>query len=130
MGISERIALIREKSGITQKKFGKLVDISAQSVSKLEKGENNPSSQTVTLICQKFNVNRTWLETGEGEMYQQPPSQEMIDLAEFARERGATDLELRILRAYFSLPKETRQAVMDFLSGTFERDGKPKPSGE
>lgn len=28
-----------------------------------------PSNQVITLICREFNVNETWLRTGEGDMF-------------------------------------------------------------
>ena len=40
--------------------------IGKSSVSKIELGENNPSDQTIMLICSIFNVNEVWLRTGEG----------------------------------------------------------------
>lgn len=69
MDINERIALVREESKLSMEKFGNKIGISRVGVSLIEKGTNRPSRQTIDLICREFNVNKEWLETGEGEMY-------------------------------------------------------------
>lgn len=64
----DRIKAVRISAGLSQEKFGAKVKISGASVSLLESGRNNASEQTRSLICKEFNVNETWLRTGEGEM--------------------------------------------------------------
>ena len=56
--INKRVALIRAELGLSMEKFGEKLGISKQSVYKIEKGENNPSDQTLKLICNEFNVDR------------------------------------------------------------------------
>lgn len=65
--MNSRIKEIRIKNGLSQEEFGKRLRITRSSVCKLESGENNPSQQTVILLCQEFNVNEHWLRTGEGD---------------------------------------------------------------
>lgn len=70
MQIGERIKFLRkEKLNLTQPDFGKKVEISSAAICKIESGDRNPSDQTIKLICQEFNVNRFWLETGKGEIF-------------------------------------------------------------
>ena len=69
MTIGERIKQIRKENHLTQVDFAAKLKIGGTSVSKLEKGENNPSDQTITLICREFGVSEEWLRAGEGEMY-------------------------------------------------------------
>lgn len=64
--IKERIKLIRKNSGLSQEAFGKRLSITKASVSRIESGINNPSEQTIKLICQEFNINEDWLRTGAG----------------------------------------------------------------
>lgn len=65
--MNTRIKAIRKDYGFSLRAFGDRIGISGQSVLRLESGENHPSEQTLRAICSEFNVNRTWLETGEGE---------------------------------------------------------------
>lgn len=59
---------MRQHFGLSQFDFGNKIGVTTSSISKLEKGTNNPSDQTCKLICQEFNVSPQWLRTGEGPM--------------------------------------------------------------
>lgn len=45
-------------------KFGDRIGITRSSVCKLENGENNPSEQTIRLICKEFKIRYQWLTEG------------------------------------------------------------------
>lgn len=64
--MNERIKLIRKTLGMSQQNFGDRICITKSSVSCLESGKNNPSDQTIKLICQQFNINEDWLRNGTG----------------------------------------------------------------
>lgn len=66
--MNNRIALVRFNSGLTQEKFAAKLGLSQNFVWMLEKGTRIPSERTISDICREFNVNETWLRTGEGEM--------------------------------------------------------------
>jgi len=66
--LKSRIAAIRAYVKMSQEAFGKRIGISGASISKIESGENNPSEQTIKLICREFNVSYAWLKSGEGPM--------------------------------------------------------------
>ena len=67
--MKDRIREVREYFGLSMEKFGSRIGIGKASISLLESGKNNPSVQTITLICREFGVNEQWLRTGEGEMF-------------------------------------------------------------
>lgn len=67
--MNDRIKKIRKLSGLSMEQFGKKIGITKASVSRIESGENNPSEQTVILICKEFNINEQWLRSGTGEMH-------------------------------------------------------------
>lgn len=71
ININERIKQIRKAQNLSMKAFGEKIGISSPSVARIESGENNPSEQTIRAICSEFNVNREWLETGEGQPYKE-----------------------------------------------------------
>lgn len=61
--------------------FAEKVGVTSGSISLLESGRNNASERTIRAICSEFNVNRVWLETGEGEMYvSRPLLPELVDV--------------------------------------------------
>lgn len=67
--MNERIKTIRKQANLSQEDFGNRISISKAAVSRLESATNNPSEQTIQLICREFNVNEEWLRTGNGEMF-------------------------------------------------------------
>lgn len=66
--MKERIKMIRKDAGLTQEAFGALVGSTRGMITTYESG-TIPTLATRMLICEKFHVNQTWLETGEGEPY-------------------------------------------------------------
>ena len=54
---------------LTQQEFSGRLGITRNTVATYETGKSNPSDAAVILICREFNVNETWLRTGEGEMF-------------------------------------------------------------
>lgn len=67
--MNSRIKKIRKEAHLSQEEFGARLHITRSSVCLLESGRNNPSDQTLALILSEFHINRHWLETGEGDMY-------------------------------------------------------------
>jgi len=65
--LNNRIKEVRKKIGLSQEEFGKRLMVTKTSISKIEAGINNPSDQTIKLICSEFNVNEDWLRTGIGD---------------------------------------------------------------
>ena len=82
--MNERLKRLRKTLGLSQEEMGKKIGVGKTSISKLESGENNPSERTVLLICTTFNVNETWLRTGEGDMFE--PLSRSETIAQFAGE--------------------------------------------
>ena len=66
--MNERIQRIVDFNGLSKTAFGRKINLSQSMVSKLCSGAATPSDRTIADICRVFNVNETWLLTGEGEM--------------------------------------------------------------
>lgn len=66
--INSRIAKCIAESGLTKTAFAERINVSQQYISKLAR-EGTPSDRTIADIVREFNVNETWLRTGEGEMF-------------------------------------------------------------
>lgn len=80
--IGERIRYIRkELNKLTLEAFGQRIGISNAAVSALESGKNNPSEQTIRMICSEFRCNEVWLRTGVGEPMQ--PMSRAEEIASF-----------------------------------------------
>lgn len=111
MNINSRIRLLRKEKGWTQKSLAALLGITQSGVSFMEQDGSTVSDQTIKTLCLACpGLSETWLRTGEGEMYSQA---ELFSLDRFLQERGASDLELSIVKAYFELDPAIRRAVLD-----------------
>lgn len=104
--MNERMKQIRKNAGLSMRAYAECIGVTASSVAKLETGENNPSEQTIRAICQEFNVNRRWLETGEGDPY--VPAQPSDALAEQVAEimKGESPMAQAIVVSMLRMPRE------------------------
>ena len=113
--LNERIKKIRKDKNLTQARFAESIGITFSSVSSLESGRNNPSEQTIRAICSEFNVNRYWLETGEGDPYQyKETKQDLVDQIRVVM-KGESDVAVAIVCAVASMPTEYLEAFYDRL---------------
>lgn len=65
----ERITSLIRATGLTKTAFAARLNVGQPFVSKLASGASEPSDRTIADIVREFNVNETWLRTGEGEMF-------------------------------------------------------------
>lgn len=66
----KQIKICRKKNNYTQKKFAKLLGKGLSTIQDWESGNSRPPATTIEQICNIFGVNKAWLLTDEGEMYQ------------------------------------------------------------
>ena len=120
MSIHERIRYLRKDVlGMNQTEFAERLGLKQGSFSSIESGSSTVTDRTIKAICMVFNVREEWLRTGEGEMYS---SAELFSLDRFVAERGATELELAIVKAYFELDPAIRQAVLEHFKARLTAD--------
>lgn len=117
--LSERIRQLRESLGLSQTAFGSRLGVSRDVVNNLERGRVEIKEHIVKLICSEYHVSEDWLRTGSGPIYNE---REAFSLDQFAREHGATQLELEIIKVYFELDPALRRAVLDHFRAHFAAD--------
>ena len=66
--IGDRIKEVRKIKGLTQQRFADELGLKRNTVGGYEIGTVTPSDRTIADISQKFDINESWLRTGEGEM--------------------------------------------------------------
>lgn len=120
--IGERVHQVRMQADnggkMTLVNFASLISISNQAVSAIETGRTNPSKATVDLICREFNIDRHWLETGEGEM-KKPPLDEVAEILSEVMDEGEDDpfyqWMLSLLKAYQKLDDRSRAVIQRLI---------------
>ena len=76
--MKDRIRLIRNQQNMTQTEFGAQLGASRAMITAYELGKVIPDKPMRMLICQRFNVSETWLETGEGKPYKEGLIPELV----------------------------------------------------
>jgi transcriptional regulator with XRE-family HTH domain len=66
--LNERIKKARKALHMQQKAMAASLGISQGHWSDIEAGRKNPSDTLIIALCNRYAINRQWLETGEGEM--------------------------------------------------------------
>ncbi|MEY8428818.1 helix-turn-helix transcriptional regulator [Lachnospiraceae bacterium 46-15] len=73
--MSDRIKAIREALKLSQREFGEKLGVSRDVISNIEYGRVQPKELLLRHICQLYRVNYCWLETGDGEMFEDSPEE-------------------------------------------------------
>ena len=113
MSINQRIKELRKSLGLNQRDFGARIGLKGGAISKIEQDGNTVVDQNKRIICDKFHISMCWLETGEGEMYTPDAPADIFD--SMREELNLSMVEENILRKYFELEPDSRQAVTDFI---------------
>lgn len=114
-----RLKEIRKYLDLTQIEFAKLLGISNGHVSDMEKERKNITEPMIQLLSLKFDVNENWLRTGKGEMFNK---NNLISLDDFLKKQNATELEIRIMKLYFSLDIKTRKNIIDVFKNAINSE--------
>lgn len=67
--IGDNIRALRELKNMSRREFGEALYVSQDVINNLERNRVSPTELMIKCICDTFHVNRAWLETGEGEMF-------------------------------------------------------------
>ena len=114
--INDRVKQVRKKQGLTQKDFGKYIGMKSNSISDIENGKNSVTDSVFRLICSVYNVNESWLRTGEGgdeNMFLKPQTNDLASKA--TQLLGKKDPVFEAFVATYSqLTPSNRKVLLDF----------------
>lgn len=79
--MKDRIIAVRKYLKMSQTDFGHGLGVSRDVISNIEQGRVDAKPLLIEQICKMYNVNKQWLLTGEGEMFNALTKNEQ--LAEF-----------------------------------------------
>lgn len=69
MSIKERLRMVIEAQNVSIKAFAESVDTPLRTVHNYLSGEREPSSEFLSRVAGKFNINVNWLLLDKGEMH-------------------------------------------------------------
>lgn len=113
MEMHDRIKELRKKHlRMSQAAFGEKLGVNRDVINNIENNRLAKPEQKLSLIklmCKEFSVNEDWLLNGTDPMFVEPDT---FSLDQYAREHGASELELAIAKAYFDLPQDVRSQML------------------
>lgn len=110
--MKNRIKQIRKDNILSMEEFAKRIGITRSSVSRIESGENNPSEQTIILICKEFGINKEWLLTGKGK----PTKDIDIDFGDMCADIGVSDPKAKeAIEKYYELSDNDKKLWWQFM---------------
>ena len=130
--MNQRIKQLRRNLDLTQQDFAERIGLKQNSIALIESGKRNISNQAVLSICREFNVNETWLRTGEGEMFNALSRDEQIAYRLGAMLAGQGDtIQKRLIAALSDLDESEWAAVEAFAWKLVKqsRDAPPNKEG-
>ena len=117
--ISERFKQLRDELGKSQTEFGAGIGVSRSVINNIERGVTEPSDVFLNHLCVVYNVNRAWLETGEGEMFEPTTDQdETAKLIESISDSPA----MRSLLATWAQLSDENKAVFERFAADYVED--------
>lgn len=108
----ERVKEIRRSLKLTLEKFGERLGVGKTAISKIEKGENNLSSQMMKAICNEYRVNYAYLESGVGEIFSDVP-QTVVD--ELCTQYDLDELDRIMIQEYLKLDESSRNVLKAYI---------------
>ena len=114
-----RIFELRNRLNLTQTEFGEKIGLTRNAIAAYERGNANPTGTAIMAIVTVFHVNRAWLETGEGDMFDQSYEQ-----AETARmiESISDSPAMRSLLATWAQLSDENKAVFERFAADYVQD--------
>lgn len=111
--MEKRLSHLRKELNITQEHMGNRLGITRAAISRLESGHRNLTESMIKLICSELNVNEDWLRTGEGEMFNEIPTDELDKLAEKYK---LNPLAKKIVESFVTLEEHEMDAVLKLVA--------------
>lgn len=73
-----RMRQAREKLNLSQAAFGDGAGVGLGVIKNIDYNRTEPNSLYFDLLCKAYNIDRQWIETGEGEMFHESTQDERI----------------------------------------------------
>ena len=116
-----RIKALRNALGLNQTDFGAAVGVKQTTVAGYENGTRTPIDAVVSAICREFNVNETWLRTGDGPMFK--PKSRNEELFEFLNTAVEEDgIKARLLTVMARLSEDQWELLADMARKLAEEE--------
>ena len=124
-----RIKELRKSLKLSQTDFGKHLGVSRDVINNIENKRVAPTEPIIKLLISEYNVNRAWLETGEGNMFN-----DLSRDAEIAEYIGSVladeedSFQKRLISALSKMTVEEWEALEELVTRLAENEENKKES--
>ena len=119
--MKERLTELRAYLGLTGEKFGEKIGLKKVVISQMETGKSCITDRTVSLICREFNVNETWLRTGDGDMFEPISEKELREKLLNEHSNPSQDpARAAFIKAIVDLTDSELDTVLKFMENTLK----------
>lgn len=113
--MKERLKTLRKHLKLTQKEFAQSIGLKSPStIGNIELGLIQLSDRNISAICDKFDVDETWLRTGKGEMFVNLSSEDEFDILVGNLYAENDSFKKNIIRAMLKLNDDDWEVVRKF----------------
>ena len=112
--IGDNIRALRELKNMSRREFGEALYVSQDVINNLERNRVSPTELMIKCICDTFHVNREWLETGEGEMFE--PTTQQDETAKLIESVSDSPAMRSLLATWAQLSDENKAVFKRFAA--------------
>ena len=117
--LSDRVREARNALGLSMAEFGARFGVSIDVIKNIEYARSNPSDLLLKHMCDMHHINRKWLETGDGKMFEPTTVQaETAKLIESVSDSPA----MRSLLATWAQLSDENKAVFERFAADYVQD--------
>lgn len=102
---AEKIKILRKHYHLTQPKFGEKLGVTSDIIGNIEQGRTKIKPLMAKLICDVYNVEPVWINTGKENMIAN------YNFAKLKKEYKLTEKEINILKTLIELPNNKREVI-------------------
>ncbi|HBE8855031.1 TPA: helix-turn-helix transcriptional regulator [Clostridioides difficile] len=110
--INDRVKEVRKIHKLTQKEFAERIGLSQNHLSYIERGKRNVFQNIINAIFLEFGIDRDWLITGEGYMY---------DNTNHSVDSEQSNEINEIVDMLFTLNEQDREFLVMMINNLYER---------
>lgn len=123
--MNARIKAVRKELGLSQDEFGRRLGLTRGAITNIEYNKTEPKPLFISLLCKEFNVNETWLRTGEGDMFKLDADENaLMEWAGSVLGGEDDDFRRRFLKMLSRLNREQWAAIEDMANMLAESETK------
>jgi len=113
----DRLRILRKEylNNISQTVFGNRIGVSRDVIKNMELNLVEIKEHFIKLICKEWNVNEEWFRSGEGEVFEDIPSEDEYIRAAMEISRENDEVAMQMVIEYWKLDEYGKKLFKDFI---------------